>query len=227
MYYLDSKDEWNSIHTEDLWVYNKLILNTRLGHLCGPTGVPVPYSGEYIVRPSINILGMGRFSRIEWINKDTEHFHPSEFWCEIFQGNHISVDFYRKKSELVVLGERDYDEPLYKWKKWTKIDRKVEFPDILNSLKGNYEWINCEFIGNKLIEVHFRQNPDFRYGNSVAIPVWRNDRPQKIEDLTFIEDKDYLRRGFFIDSRDSNPVKSSVLTSDKEKADGNESKSRS
>jgi len=31
-------------------------------------------------------------------------------------------------------------------------------------------------------------------------------------DLTFIKDEDYLRRGFFIDARDSNPVKSSDLT---------------
>ena len=211
MYYFDSYEEWKSIHAEDLWVYNKLILNHRLRHLCGPTGMPVPYSGYYIVRPSINLLGMGRFSRIEWIDKDTENFHPAEFWCEVFEGNHISVDFHYKESKLVVLGERDHDDPLYKWKRWTKIDHKVEFPEILNDLKGDYEWINCEFIGDKLIEVHFRRNPDFRYGNTVAIPVWKGDRPQKNGDLTFVEDKDYLRRGFFIDARDRNPVKSSDL----------------
>ena len=209
MYHLNPYDEWKSIHPKDTWVYNKLFLNTSLRHLCGPTGVPVPYPGYYIVRPSINLLGMGRFSRIEWIDKDTEHFHPAEFWCEIFVGPHLSVDFHNQKSELVVLGERDDDEPMYKWKKWTKIDQEVEFPEILKDLKGDYEWINCEFIGNKLIEVHFRRNPDFRYGNSVAIPVWRGDRPQKVDNFTFIEDKEYLRRGFFIDSRDSNPVKSS------------------
>ena len=209
MYYSKCSDEWNSIHSEDLWVYNKLFLNQRLGHLCGPTGVPVPHSGHYIVRPSINLLGMGRFSRIEWIDRDTEHFHPAEFWCEIFKGRHLSVDFHYKKSELVVLGERDNGEDLYRWKKWTKINLEVKFPEILNSLKGDYEWINCEFIGNKLIEVHFRRNPDFRYGNTVAIPVWRGDRPQKVEDFTFVQDKDYLRKGFFIDSRDRNPVKSS------------------
>ena len=211
MSYLDSHEEWKSIHNDDLWVYNKLFLNQRLGHLCGPTGCPVPYPGHYIVRPSINLLGMGRFSRIEVIYGSTDHFHPAEFWCEVFHGDHYSVDFQNKKSKLVVLGERDEDEPLYKWKKWTKIDCEVKFPEILNDLKGDYEWINCEFIGNKLIEVHFRRNPDFRYGNSVAIPVWKGDRPQKNGNLTFIEDKDYLRRGFFVDSRDSNPVKSSDL----------------
>lgn len=219
MYHLDCCDEWNSIHLSDLWVYNKLFLNQSLRHLCGPTGVPVPYPGYYIVRPSINLLGMGRFSRIEWIDDSTDHFHPAEFWCEIFEGPHLSVDYHNKVSELVVLGERDLDDPLYKWKKWTKIDQTVEFPKVLDRLEGNYEWINCEFIGDKLIEVHFRRNPDFRYGNSVAIPVWKGDRPQKMGDFTFIEDKDYLRRGFFVDSRDSNPVKSSDLVNQEQKND--------
>jgi hypothetical protein len=162
---------------------------------------------------------MGRFSRIEWIDKDTEHLHPAEFWCEIFDGDHISVDFKNKKPELIVLGEKYNSNDLYKWKKWTKVERNIQFPEILNSLKGNYEWINCEFIGDKLIEVHFRRNTDFRYGNNIAIPVWKGDRPQKIKNFTFIEDKDYLRRGFFIDTRDSNPVKSSDFTNQEQKND--------
>jgi hypothetical protein len=219
MYPINSLEEWNNIHIEDLWVYNKLILNSRLRHLCGPTGVPVPYPGYYIVRPSINLLGMGRFSRIEWIEKETEHFHPSEFWCELFDGTHYSVDYNNKHSELVVIGERDANNPLYKWKKWTRVKKNFLFPELLDNLKGNYEWINCEFIGNKLIEVHFRRNPDFRYGNSIAIPVWNDLDTTKEENLIYIEDEDYLRKGFFIDFRDSNPVKSSDLTNQEQKND--------
>jgi hypothetical protein len=197
---MEPKEEWNQIHPQDLWVYNKLILNQRLRHLCGPTGVPVPFSGDYIVRPSMNLLGMGRFSRIETIKDSTDHFHPAEFWCEIFHGPHMSVDYQYKESKLVILGERDASDPLYKWKKWTKIDKKVKFPSILNNLVGAYEWINCEFIGDHLIEVHFRQNPDFRYGNSVAIPVWKGENIKKRENLVFVEDPDYLREGFYLDT---------------------------
>jgi hypothetical protein len=98
MYYSDPIDEWNSIHKEDLWVYNKLFLARSLGHLCGPVGASVPSPDYYIVRPSINLLGMGRFSRIEWIDNSTDHLHPAEFWCEIFQGEHISVDFRDRKA---------------------------------------------------------------------------------------------------------------------------------
>jgi hypothetical protein len=199
MYHFDPTEEWKSIHIKDLWVYNKLFLSHSLGYLCGPVGASVPHYDHYIVRPCINLLGMGRFSRIEWIEYSTDHFHPAEFWCEIFKGDHISVDFRNKTSELVVLGEKDPSSPLYKWKKWSKIDKKIEFPKILNNLVGDYEYINCEFIGNHLIEVHFRRNPDFRYGNSVAIPVWKGQEVETIENLTFVNDEDYLRRGFYID----------------------------
>ena len=198
MYHFEVLDEWNAIHQEDLWVYSKLFLNHRLGHLCGVAGCPVPLSGDYIVRPSINLLGMGRYSRIETLKENTEHLHPAEFWCEIFEGTHYSVDFQHKKSKLVVVGEKSKNDPLYKWKKWTKIDMNFDFPEILNEIKGDYEWINCEFIGDKLIEVHFRRNPDFRYGNTVAIPVWEGENIEERDNLTFIEAKDYHRIGFFI-----------------------------
>jgi hypothetical protein len=198
MYFLDGRDEWKNIHTNDLWIYNKLFLGRVLGYNCGPIGTPVPKPDLYIVRPSFNLLGMGRFSRIEWIENYTDHFHPAEFWCEIFKGDHLSVDFHHQKAELVVLGERDASDPLYKWKKWTKIDKKVEFPSILNDLMGNYEWINCEFINGNLIEVHFRRNPDFRYENSIAIPIWDDTFEEDYEDYRFIEDSDFNRRGFYI-----------------------------
>ena len=74
----------------------------------------------YIVRPPMNVLGMGRFSRIEYLENNTEHLHPSEFWCEVFKGEHLSVDYYKKQSSLIVRGIREPDSPLYKWSKWKK-----------------------------------------------------------------------------------------------------------
>ena len=53
---------------------------------------------------------------------------------------------------------------------------------------------NCEFIGDKLIEIHLRGNPDFRYNNDSVIPVWEGDDVN-----TYIEDNDYHRLGFIID----------------------------
>ena len=120
MYLLDGNDEWNNIHHDDLWIYNKLFLSQILGYTCGPVGTTVPKSDFYIIRPSFNLLGMGRFARIEFVYKWTDHFHPAEFWCEIFDGEHLSVDFRNGQSELVVRGEKDNKDPLYKWKKMGK-----------------------------------------------------------------------------------------------------------
>ncbi len=198
MYHLDVNDEWNAIHHDDLWIYNKLQLSRVLGYVCGPTGTKVPKPDFYIVRPSINFLGMGRYARIEWIDKESDLDHPSEFWCEVFKGEHLSVDYHYGEAKLVVRGIKDDKDPLYKWKKWEKIDKKVEFPSILKNLKGNYDWINCEFVNGNLIEVHVRQNPDFRYDNDVAIPVWDDNF---CEDSSFIKDSEYDtygRRGIYI-----------------------------
>lgn len=188
-------EEWKSIHPDDLWVYNKLIIATKLGYHCGPTGVNVPQSGEYIVRPTMNLLGMGVGAERKFISSETDHLHPSLFWSEIFSGEHLSVDFHNQQPELIVKGLRDEQDPLWRWRMWYKVERLVFFPDILQNLSGNYEWINCEFIGGKLIEVHFRRNPDFRYGNSMAIPVWEGE---EIKDMTYVEDGDFKRKGFYI-----------------------------
>lgn len=203
--------QWAQVHLDDLWSQNKLFLSRMLGYNCGPFGTTVPKSDEYIIRPSINFMGMGRNARKRTMfakdHKDDTYFedygmHPSDFWCEIFEGPHLSVDFHHKQSELVVFGERDSEDPYYKFKKWTKIDKKIEFPPILHSLSGNYEWINCEFIGDKLIEVQFRRNSDFKWNNIDAIPVWNGEmetiKRNLQRDYIFVEGRDYFREGLFI-----------------------------
>lgn len=197
--YPTDDEEWDLIHPYDLWAYNKLQVSRILGYQCGPSGTTVPKSDFYIVRPCMNIRGMGLNAKIMWLDGPTKDLHPAEFWCEVFSGEHLSVDFYKKECDLVVKGTRDAKNPLYKWDRWEKIDKKVEFPPILNNLVGNYDWIQCEFIDGNLIEVHFRRNPNFQYGNSVAIPVW-DDMPQKNHaNLKYVEEPNYLRKGFLID----------------------------
>ena len=200
MYCSIVSEEWSFINSKDLWIYNKLNLSQVLGYTCGPAGLEVPRPDFYIIRPSQNFMGMGRFTRIEYLEKDTEHLHPGEFWCEVFEGEHLSVDFHYGVPELIVKGERKESESFYKWSKWYKVERDVKFPNILEDLKNTYEWINCEFIGDKLIEVHFRRNSDFRHGNSVAIPVWSHDEfiDDDLSKYKYIKDRDYHRLGFWI-----------------------------
>lgn len=203
-YHLTVSDEWSSVHPEDLWVYNKLQLSQVLGYTCGPAGLEVPEPGFYVVRPSINFMGMGRYSRKEKIKKDTEHLHPGTFWCEVFEGEHLSVDFQNKEPKLIVKGIRGEEDRLYRWSYWEVVERVVEFPEVLNDIATRYEWINCEFIGGKLIEVHFRRNPDFRYNNTIAMPVWKDQKVPELDESTgmyYIEDKDYRRQGFIVNGK--------------------------
>ena len=219
MYIHNVAGEWNRILPQHLWIYNKLFLSRRLGYTCGPMGLEVPKPGFYIVRPCMNLMGMGRHARIEWIEDSTEHLHPAEFWCEVFEGDHLSVDyeyhedrtgcypqwamdhsvdFHVKEQRLCVKGFKDGDD-LYRFTRWEKVDVKVPYPKILTTIGlYRYGWINCEFIGGNLIEVHFRRNPDFAYDNDVAIPVWEDQEIKTMEGYRYIEEKDYLRRGFWV-----------------------------
>lgn len=195
---MEIEEEFSSIHSKDLWVYNKLQLSKLLNYNCGPAGMKVHSSGLYIVKPSVNFMGMGKKSRIMFLESSTEHLHPGEFWCEIFRGEHLSVDFVNKVPTLVVKGHRNAKNSLSKWNCWSKVNRPIEFPAILSNLVEDYTVINCEFIGNKLIEVHFRPNPDFRHHNIIAIPVWKGEPPRFYKNFKYIEDPDLDRLGFWI-----------------------------
>lgn len=199
--------EWHDISPKHLWYYNKLILSRTLGYDCGPTGVMVSKPGFFIVRPCMNYLGMGRNARILYLNNSTDFLHPGEFWCEVFYGTHYSVDFQWGVPKLIVRGIRNLKNPLYKWEQWEKLTKEemqkeyvpYEIPSILKPILKDFKWINCEFIEKKLIEVHFRRNPDFRFGNDVAIPVWKNEKTKrKHRNMKFVKDEDYLREGFWI-----------------------------
>lgn len=191
--------QWLRAHPEDLWVFDKLILSRVLGYTCGPVGLDVPRPDFYCVRPITNVLGMGRSAEIIWISKSTDHLPLGHFWCEVFDGAHLSVDYEDTNPVLSVIGEKDVLSPLYRWNSWRKVDFTLEFPELLKKLKGNYKYINCEFIGDNLIEVHFRRNPDFKYGNSECIPVWKDSKDIEVsEEYIFIEDSDYHRMGIYI-----------------------------
>lgn len=203
----DDYQLWPKIDLEDLWVYDKLILAKKLGYTCGPAGVEVPTPNKYVVRPITNINGMGIGAEIIWLEKDTEHLPPGHFWCEIFNGRHLSVDYINKQQILCVEGFRDDTDPLWRWSRWEKVNDEIPIPSILSKIncqQFNYEF-NCEFIGNKLIEVHFRLNPDFRHDVDILYVVWDNDDITPPVGMRFIDDPDGIlddnldtkRRGFF------------------------------
>lgn len=195
---------WKQCDSEDLWIFDKLILSRKLGYICGPSGVLVPAPDYYIVRPITNIDGMGACASIKWLTNNRlpldrdDQVMPGYFWCEVFTGRHLSVDYVHGDQVLCVEGIRTNNNPLYKWSKWERVDDFVPFPKILFELDFHHENINCEFIGGKLIEVHLRHNPDFQEGQLHVIPVWEGESSNPPKGYIFKKSPDFNRLGFFI-----------------------------
>lgn len=194
---MQDHDAWKMCHIEDLWIFDKLLLSKKLGYVCGPSGLDVPHPGEYVIRPITNLCGMGRDATIQHIEKSTDDLPPGHFWCEVFEGRHLSVDYVGFKQSLCVEGFRDPDTELYRWTKWQRTDDVVSVPGIVYSLNQDYRHINCEFIGGKLIEVHLRPNPDFQNNEDVLYVVWEDQDTTPPEGMVFISCPDYKRKGFF------------------------------
>lgn len=192
-------DAWKKCRNEDLWVFDKLILSKKLGYRCGPAGVEVPVPGYYVVRPITNTFGMGVGAEVKYLKHETDHLGPGKFWCKQFHGPHYSVDYHGDgKQKFCVQGFRDKKDPLYKWREWKLIDKKIPCPPIVDTLVGKYDTINCEFIGDKLIEIHLRGNPDFANGEKRLIVVWKGENKQPPKGMKFIPSDDYKREGFFV-----------------------------
>lgn len=117
---------------------------------------------------------MGLDTKKIFLEKSTDHLSPGTFWCEFFEGKHLSVDYKWGKQILCAQGIKR-DDTFTQWDKWIRVSDNIPLPDLLKTNFYHQKWINCEFIGNKLIEVHLRYNTDFRWNNDEYIPVWTKD----------------------------------------------------
>jgi len=197
---------WKNCHPDDLWIFDKLLLSKKFNYLCGPGCVPVPKADFYVVRPVMNLYGMGVGAEVKWLTPaDSTAVPPGYFWCEEFKGRHLSIDYDRNGVQLnCVEGFRRSNAPLYKFSEWKVVNQIREFPDVLKNLIGTYAFYNVEMIGDKIIEVHLRQNHD-PIQNDLRV-CWEQDK--KHENLRLLlhhEDADgYLpekRLGFYISKR--------------------------
>jgi len=192
--------EYYDLEPNELWVYNKLQLSKMLNYNCGPVGVKVKTDGWYIVRPAINFQGLGMGAQKVWLSPEmgTDHLPVGHFWCEWFEGTHHSVDYYFGRWLRTTVGKQHADD-LTKWHEWVKINAEYPLPRIIRSL-AYHQYINCEFIGDRLIEVHLRKNPDFSYNNNVFIPVWEGDVIDPPDGYRYVECPDVNGRiGAYVD----------------------------
>lgn len=172
MNYMEDSDVYRKYPYLTHW-YNKLWLSEQLGYSCGPSGVPPTASGWYVVRPIMNLLGMGIGAEKVWIDKDDyTQVRPGYFWCEWFDGRQFSVTYEWQGSWIPVScweGMKGEDN-LSKFHRWTKASHYPELGPTFDEL-SIVEKINAEFIEDRLIEVHLRTSPDPSYDE--LIPVWK------------------------------------------------------
>lgn len=189
---------WHKAPAKDLWVLDKLILSRVMGYTCGPTGQDVPEPGDYVVRPCVNMLGLGLGTSKMYLERDTCMLPLGYFWCEFFTGDHYSVDYYVGEQQLCVRGRKPANTFTF-WQDWTRVNHDIPLPDELKDLSTRHRWINCEFIGDKLIEVHLRRNEDFDGGISHFIPVWSGQSTKPPNGYTYRDYPDmHGRIGAFV-----------------------------
>lgn len=197
--YREDTEAWLKCPDRDRWVFNKLEVARRAGHVCGPKGVPVPTPGEYVVRPIINLLGMGRGAEIVQLDQCTLGIPDGHFWCEVFTGRHLSIDYLSTMQGLTVEGFRRHGDPLWRWSKWSKAGDVIPLPDMLSSLLARHTHFNVEYIGGRVIEVHLRHNPDWAgVASREIIPVFKGDSIDIPEGFYFKPDSDFHRVGFLL-----------------------------
>lgn len=200
--YLDDYETWNKCHVDDLWIFDKLILAKKLDYVCGPHGVSVPQKNNYIIRPCVNLMSMGRGAFFKELSPSMNDEIPEGyFWCEIFKGRHLSIDYEDGEQILCVEGFRNANNPIWKWDKWVRTTDKVKFPNILKNLKGKYKYSNIEMIDGKIIEIHLRLNSDWvemdYYQTSEMIPIFEGMENIEYMDYTYTSSPCYLRKGFY------------------------------
>jgi hypothetical protein len=205
---------------EDCWhlyprqriLFDKLWVSSMLGYLCGPGGVAIPLDGKYIVRPIYNLHGMSRGATSKELLVGDSSTPPGYFWCEFFKGEHYSVDFVNDngnfKQILVVKGDRESE---YKFTSWTKIPLtkiKFEVPNFVEYIcKNNVEYLNIEYIDDKVIEVHMRRNPDFVHNKYSKLEVvwassWNQEKYDREQETFFASIENvYNEKSEIIDTR--------------------------
>lgn len=117
---------------------------------------------------------MGRAAKKMFIQRGDDVRVPDGFfWSEILKGRHISVDYHWGQQELTVEGFRDDPDRLDRFSRWAKVSDQMPLPEWLRDLGRQVAWLNAEYIGNKIIELHLRYNDDFaNHSADEIIPVW-------------------------------------------------------
>lgn len=191
--YIDDDELYKMYPQHRKW-FNKLWLAEQLGYKCGPAGIAPDEDGTYVVRPMMNLAGMGIGAEVKEIKAgDKTQVPAGYFWCEYIPGKHYSATYKWQYDRDNIWGH--WREPwkgqscwegvnfplnLSKFVEWKKSDYIPEVPDLFVQLR-DVKIINIEFKGNSPIEVHLRDSPNPKYDH--LVPTWKLDNPDKHKHL--------------------------------------------
>jgi len=186
-------------YPKDAQWYNKVHLSRTLGYKSG-TG-KIPASGTWIVRPITNLEGMGRQARIGHFEGGTL-IDPGLFYCEVFSGRHITIDYQRIDGKWVqteTFEGFNTPENLVQFSRWKRVDFIYPIPHFLKDVEPDH--INIETIDGKVIEVHLRPNPDPVMFDDFW-PIWSEDQKPPFDNYVRIPDHcdetEMGRLGFYV-----------------------------
>jgi hypothetical protein len=189
---------WNRYkNTEHRWVFNKLEVALRQGLHAGPAATAPQKSGRYIFRPIYNIYGMGIGAKNFYYDKESDHdslinhavVPPGYFWCEVLEGNHLSVDYNQDingfwHTRSVWHGKHESKDNLTRFASWTRLEEHSAPKWNELTIEPNFLYdpkvptFNIEMIGNYIIEIHLRlgNDPFDEYPvGSIITPVWNDE----------------------------------------------------
>lgn len=167
---------WDKYRHHRKW-FNKLEIALTFGYRAGPSGIPVPISGFYVVRPIYNLVGMGLGATKEILKEGDQSTPPGFFWSEYLPGTHYTVDIKWNGGSWDIircLKGRNKEEDLSLFTEWEKADYPYTIPSTLNCL-SDVGTVNFEAKESKIFEVHLRPNPDPNHNS--LIPVFQSDLP--------------------------------------------------
>ena len=184
---------WHKYPQYRIWL-NKLYLAERMRYVCGPAGIPPPIEAEYVIRPIMNLAGMGVGARVVTMgpNDYITKLSAGYFWCEYFQGRHLSVDYIREGGMFKQINayegvnEKDF---LHRFHSWTSVDDKIELPGMF--LDMEIDRLNLEMIvtadgKHRVFEIHLRNGFDHMMEYKEILPVFKGE-PMRKEGYRFIE----------------------------------------
>lgn len=146
-------------------LYNKKYISDSQNISNGDNTI-IPNKFPIIVRPKVNLYGMGKDA---YFIENLHNFNiPAKFfWCEVFKGNHISVDIFFNNNKIQhYIAFRGEQGKLFTFEYWEylknyKISKKIE-KWIYKNLNSFYGVFNIELIDDNIIECHLRMG-DLNY----------------------------------------------------------------